>query len=263
MGHSVKNLDELLVQVRHGSSSVSHAARQISEGNSDLRSRNHRTGDALQRVVDSVARYSTQMEACAAQVEVVVGTVENLRLQSTRSRREMDLLRETLARVRANSQQISEAVALIDNVAFRTNILALNASIEASKAGEAGKGFAVVAQEVRGLALRSADAARRISGIVAASAVQVEQSTQLADDTGQAIAESDSHIDKIHLSMGDVASITRDGQRESTAILDQVRDLQETTQKNLGLVEQLASASYSLRSHGERLTHRLSHFKLS
>jgi methyl-accepting chemotaxis protein len=260
---SVERLGELLAQVRYGSSSVSHAAQQIANGNVDLRSRNHRTGEALQNVVDGVARYSAQLEACSVQVERVVSTVQALRLQSARSRRQMDLLTTTLNQVRTHSQQISESVSLIDNVAFRTNILALNASVEAAKAGEAGKGFAVVAQEVRSLALRSAEAARRIGSIVASSGTHVEQSAQLAEDTGRGIAESDDHIDLIHGAMADVSSLTRDGQQESSAILEQVRSLRETTEKNLGLVEQLANASHSLRSHGERLTHRLSHFKLS
>jgi methyl-accepting chemotaxis protein len=259
---SVERLGELLAQVRYGSSSVSQAAQQIANGNVDLRTRNHRTSEALQNVVDGVARYSAQLEACSVQVERVVSTVQALRLQSARSRRQMDMLTATLAQVRSHSQQITESVSLIDNVAFRTNILALNASVEASKAGEAGKGFAVVAQEVRSLAQRSAEAARRIGSIVASSGTHVEQSAQLAEDTGRGIAESDAHIDLIHGAMADVSSLTRDGQQESSAILEQVRSLRETTEKNLGLVEQLANASHSLRSHGERLTHRLSHFKL-
>lgn len=259
---SVERLGELLAQVRHGSSSVSQAAQQIATGNGDLRTRNHRTSDSLQKVVDGVARYSAQLEACSQQVERVVATVQQLRLQSARSRRQMDHLRETLHTVRRHSQQITEAVSLIDNVAFRTTILALNASVEASKAGEAGRGFAVVAQEVRTLATRSAEAARRIGSIVTASGDDVAQSAQLAEDTGRAIAESDGHIDLIHGAMGDVSALTRDGQQESAAILEQVRALRETTEKNLGLVEQLANASHSLRSHGERLTQRLTHFKL-
>ncbi len=259
---SVERLAELLAAVRHGSTSVSQAAQQIASGNGDLRSRNHRTSESLVRVVDGVARYSAQLEASAQLVDRVVGTVQALRLQSTRSRRQMERLCGTLSGVRAQSQQVQDAVSLIDNIAFRTNILALNASVEASKAGESGRGFAVVAQEVRALALRSAEAARRIGNIVGASAGQVEQSAQLAEDTGRAIAESDGHIDGIHSAMADVSALTREGQQESNAILEQVRALRETTEKNLGLVEQLANASHSLRSHGERLTHRLANFKL-
>lgn len=262
MSLSVERLSELLGSVRHGSSSVSQAAQQIAQGNSDLRARNHQTTEALQRVVDGVARYSKQLEACAAQVERVVTTVQQLRMQSARSRRQMSRLQETLMQVRQHSAHITDAVSLIDGVSFRTNILALNASVEASKAGETGRGFAVVAQEVRSLALRSAEAARRIGDIVASTTGAIEQSGQLADEAGQAIADSDGHVDGIHGAMHDVASLTREGQQESVAILEQVRSLRETTEKNLGLVEQLADASHSLRSHGERLTHRLSHFKL-
>jgi methyl-accepting chemotaxis protein len=259
---SVERLGELLAQVRYGSGSVSQAAQQIANGNVDLRTRNHRTSEALQRVVDGVARYSAQLDACSVQVERVVTTVQALRLQSSRSRRQMDQLAQTLEQVQHDSQRITEAVSLIDNVAFRTNLLALNASVEASKAGEAGKGFAVVAQEVRSLAQRSAEAARRIGSIVSSSGAHVEQSGRLAQDTARGIAASDEHIDQIHAAMADVSSLTRDGQQESSAILEQVRELRETTEKNLGLVEQLANASHSLRSHGERLTHRLTHFKL-
>ncbi|MBL8327455.1 MAG: methyl-accepting chemotaxis protein [Rubrivivax sp.] len=259
---SVERLGELLGSVRHGSGSVSQAAQQIATGNGDLRSRNQRTAESLERVVDGVARYSTQLEACGAQVERVVGTVQHLRLQSTRSRRQMERLCETLSQVRLQSQQVQEAVSLIDNIAFRTNILALNASVEASKAGESGRGFAVVAQEVRSLAMRSAEAARRIGSIVGSSSGQIEQSALLSEDTGRAIAESDGHIDLIHGAMADVSGLTREGQQESAAILEQVRALRETTEKNLGLVEQLANASHSLRSHGERLTQRLGNFKI-
>lgn len=262
MSMSVERLADLLASVRHGSSSVSQAAQQIAIGNSDLRARNHRTNESLEKVVDGVARYSAQLEACSRQVETVVDTVQALRLQSARNRRQMEHLRETLNSVRGQSRQITDAVSLIDAVAFRTNILALNASVEASKAGETGRGFAVVAQEVRSLALRSAEAARRIGAIVGSSSNDIEQSSRLAEETGRAIVESDGHIDRIHGAMGDVASLTREGQLESSAILDQVKALRESTEKNLGLVEQLANASHSLRSHGERLTHRLSHFKL-
>jgi methyl-accepting chemotaxis protein len=259
---AVERLSELLAQVRFGASSVSQEAQQIAQGNGDLRSRNHRTAESLRKVVEGVARYSQQLEACSLQVERVVTTVQQLRLQSSRGRRQMDRLRESLVQVRQQSQQITDSVSLIDNIAFRTNILALNASVEAHKAGESGRGFAVVAQEVRSLAMRSAEASRRIGKLVRDSGEDIEQSGLLAEDAGKSIAESDNDIDAIHHAMGDVATLTREGQEESTAILEQVRSLRETSEKNLGLVEQLANASHSLRSHGERLTSRLSSFKL-
>ena len=151
----------------------------------------------------------------------------------------------------------------IYNIAFRTNILALNASVEASKAGDAGRGFSVVAQEVRALATRSADSARRIAEIVSSSTLEIEQSGALADETGQSIQSADAHADAIHSAMSSVAELTHQGDRESAAILDEVKLLQDSTAKNLALVEQLALASDALRGQGERLSYKLGLFKLS
>lgn len=260
---SIERLSDLLVSVRQGVGSVTQAAHQVATGNADLRSRNQRTAESLQGMVEGVTRYTGQLESCSRQVETVVETVAALRLESARNRKQMTRLRERLADLNRKSREISEAVRLIDSVAFRTNILALNASVEASKAGEAGRGFAVVAQEVRTLAGRSAEAARRIHEIVARSAEDIESGGLLADETGRSIEQSDQHVDRIHHAMGDVSRLTHSGESDSAAILAQVRDLREATEKNLDLVAQLATASQSLRAQGERLAHKVGQFKLS
>lgn len=260
---SIERLSDLLVSVRQGVGSVTQAAHQVATGNSDLRSRNQRTAESLQGMVEGVTRYTGQLESCSRQVETVVDTVAALRLESARNRKQMTRLRERLAELNRKSREISEAVRLIDSVAFRTNILALNASVEASKAGASGRGFAVVAQEVRTLAGRSAEAARRIHEIVARSAEDIESGGLLADETGRSIEQSDQHVDRIHHAMGDVSRLTHSGESDSAAILAQVRDLREATEKNLDLVAQLATASQSLRAQGERLAHKVGQFKLS
>ena len=163
----------------------------------------------------------------------------------------------------ARQREIADIVRLIDAIAFRTNILSLNAQVEASKAGDAGRGFAVVAQEVRSLALRSADSARRIDEIVARSTEDIERSGALADETSKALAAVDAHVDRIHAAMQGVAELTRHGQTESTGILDQVRELQDSSAKNLQLVDQLAGAADSLRGQGVRLSQSVGQFTLS
>jgi len=152
---------------------------------------------------------------------------------------------------------------MIDGIAFRTNILALNAQVEASKAGGAGCGFAVVAQEVRALANRSAESARRVGDIVGRSTLDIEPSRALANETSQAMVEADGHVDAIHTAMQSVATLTQRGDRESATILDEITVLKDGTARNLGLVDQLAVASDALRGQGERLSHKVGLFKLS
>lgn len=256
-------LSDLLASVQLGVGAVSQASQQVATGNAEISHRSRDTNQGLASVVDGVARYAKQLEACGRQVEAVVTTVQQLRLESARNRKQMQRLRERMATMRGNSREIGEIVTLMDNISFRTNILALNASVEASKAGEAGRGFAVVAQEVRALALRGATSAQRIGAIVARSIDDIEVSSALADETGKAMAESDQHVDHIHTAMDDVAGLTRSGEKESAAILEHLTQIQNSTEQNLRLVDQVATASDGLRSQGERLAHKVGQFRLS
>ncbi|MEY2838240.1 MAG: hypothetical protein RJB60_539 [Pseudomonadota bacterium] len=254
---------ELLSTVLRGSAAIQHAAEQLSMGNNDLSERNRRTMLGLEDVVGAVARYATQLEACGKQIESVADTVQALRCDSASNRKHMGRLQARMNELRRHSRDIGEIVNLIDAIAFRTNILALNASIEASKAGEAGRGFAVVAQEVRALATRSAESSRQIADIVQRSTDDIDLGAALADETGRALQASDTHVDRIHQAITGVAQLTSEGEKESAAILEGVRALSEVTNRNTTLVEQLASAGRSLQSQGSMLSDQVGQFRLS
>ena len=263
MTASLARLSDLLASVRHGVGAITQASEQIAAGNGDLRTRSRRSADGLDSLVTAVTRYTEQLQTCSRSVDEVVTTVQTLRLASTRNRRQVQRLQERMGALRSNSREIGEIVNLIDGIAFRTNILALNAQVEASKAGDAGRGFAVVAQEVRALANRSAESARKVGDIVGRSTLDIEQSHVLAEETGQAMTQADAHVDAIHAAMGQVASLTQQGDRESAVILDEIKVLKDGTAQNLNLVDQLAVASDALRGQGERLSHKVGLFKLS
>ena len=260
---SLARLSDLLASVRHGIGSITHAAQQIADGNSDLTRRSQRAGSGLDQLVTGVSRYTEQLQSCTRMVESVVTTVQALRLASVRNRKQIQRLQDRMGSLRGSSHEIGQIVSLIDTIAFRTNILALNASVEASKAGEAGRGFAVVAQEVRALATRSADSARRIGEIVARSTLEIEQSGALADETGASIQAADGHVDAIHNAMSGVVALTQQGDRTSAALLDEIKQLHQDSGRNLALVDQLAVASTALQGQGERLSHKVGLFKLS
>jgi methyl-accepting chemotaxis protein I, serine sensor receptor len=263
MTTSLARLSDLLASVRHGVGAITQASEQIAAGNGDLRSRSRRSADGLDSLVAAVTRYTEQLQTCSRSVDDVVTTVQTLRLASTRNRRQVQRLQERMGALRSNSREIGEIVNMIDAIAFRTNILALNAQVEACKAGDAGRGFAVVAQEVRALANRSADSARRVGDIVGRSTLDIEQGHALAEETSQAMVQADGHVDAIHAAMSTVASLTQQSDQESAAILDEIKVLKDSTAQNLNLVDQLAVASDALRGQGERLSHKVGLFKLS
>jgi methyl-accepting chemotaxis protein len=263
MTTSLAKLSDLLASVRQGVGAITQAAQQIADGNADLSARSGRSADGLNELMTGVSRSTEQLQSCSRMVESVVTTVQALRLASVSNRKHMHRLQDRMASLRSNSREIGQVVNLIDAIAFRTNILALNAQVEACKAGDAGRGFAVVAQEVRALATRSAESARKVGDIVSKSTLEIEQSSALADETSESIAAADAHVDTIYSAMSSVSELTRQGDRESADILAEITHLKEGTVKNQALVEQLAVASDALRGQGERLSHKVSLFKLS
>ena len=262
LNESFDRMAGLLAAVQTGASAIKYATEQLSSGNNDLSERNRRTTAGLQEVVKAVTRYASQLESCGREIESVAGTVQALRCEAASNRKQMARLQERMNGLREHSRDIAAIVTLIDSISFRTNVLALNASIEASKAGEAGRGFAVVAQEVRALARRSADSSKQIADIVRRSTEDIDLGAAMADETSRVIEAADRHVDAIHQAINDVANLTREGESESAVILDEVRALSDVTERNTALVEQLASASQSLHRQGAILTEKVHEFKI-
>lgn len=262
LSDSLRRLADLMSAVRQGLGAVHHASEQIASGNTALNRRTDAAAGSIRQILQGVTAYTEELDRGAALVADAGAAVDKLRLDATRSRKHMDRLTERMASLHRKSREIGDIVSLIDGIAFRTNILALNASVEASKAGDAGRGFAVVAQEVRTLALRSANSAQRIHDIVAQSAEDIEQGHALAAQAHASLADTTRHVEQIHTIVSGVATLTRAGQEAAAAITDEVRTLDGSTRENTALVEQLATASGGLRRQADRLERKVKQFNL-
>ena len=155
----------------------------------------------------------------------------------------------------ASATKIADITGLIDSIAFQTNILALNAAVEAARAGEQGKGFAVVATEVRSLAQRSAQAARDIKSLIAASTEEVATGARLVQSAGEAMRDIEGSVQRVATLIGDIADSSAQQSGEIAHVNNAVGQLDQVTQQNAALVEQSAAAAESLREQARRLTH--------
>lgn len=260
LGTSAKHFSSLLEAVTQGVAAVSQASKEVATGNSGLSTRTGDMRSAITNVGDKARSFSSAMDECGSKVGQAATHVRSMRADAQRSHKAMAGLRDSMRALQGKSREIAQVVTLVETVAYQTKLLSLNASVEAARAGTAGKGFAIVAQEVRALARRSEDAARKIHTIVNSSVNVIEDGTIMTarasdavDHTGEAIAS----VDQI---MNDIVRLTRSGVVESQEVLTITRDVEDSAAGNARLVDQLSHASSALKSQGDSLKRSVRHF---
>ncbi len=259
----VDSLSQVVTEVRGNAQSVATASAQIAQGNLDLSQRTEEQASALEQTSASMEQMgSTALQNAdnARQANELASGASSVARQGGEV---VGQVVQTMREINEGSRRISEITSVIDGIAFQTNILALNAAVEAARAGEQGRGFAVVAGEVRGLAQRSADAAREIKALIGSSVERVGQGTVLVDQAGTTMREVVSSIERVNQIVGEISSASGEQSAGVGQVSDAVQQMDQTTQQNAALVEESAAAAASLKNQARRLLQAVEQFKLS
>ena len=168
-----------------------------------------------------------------------------------------------MGRIEHSSQEIGNIIGVIDEIAFQTNLLALNAGVEAARAGEAGRGFAVVATEVRGLAQRSADAAKQIKGLISASGADVAGGVKLVRQTGEALGAIVKKVIDIDKLVGNIAAGAQQQNAALAEVNSAVSQMDQSTQQNAAMAEQANAAAGSMKQQMQGLNDAIGGFRIA
>ncbi len=249
MARMTGKLNEMIGEVRMGAGSVSTAATQVASSASSVSQGTSEQAAAVEQVTSSME----EMNASITQ------NAENSRKMEQMARKgAQDATQSGQAVLEAVSamKSIAEKIAVIEEIAYQTNMLALNAAIEAARAGEHGRGFAVVAGEVRNLAERCRTAAQEIGGLAASNVQIAERSGGLLNELVPAIQKTADLVQEVAATSGEQAA----GVSQINRAIGQVGLV---TQRNAAGAEELSSTAEELASQAEALQDMISFFRVS
>jgi methyl-accepting chemotaxis protein len=258
----VSKLATIIKGIRSNSEAVKLGASEITKGNLDLSSRTEQQASSLEETASSMEELTSTVKQNADNSLQANQLALSSSQHAEKGGQIMEDVVSTMAAINTSAQKIADITAVIDGIAFQTNILALNAAVEAARAGEQGRGFAVVAAEVRTLAQRSATAAKEIKTLIGDSADHVTQGVMLVEQAGRTMKDIVDSIKRVNDITGDITAASQEQSTGIGEVNQAISQMDTVTQQNAALVEEAAAAASSLLQQAEELAAAVSQFKL-
>ncbi|MHC9542069.1 MAG: methyl-accepting chemotaxis protein [Vulcanimicrobiota bacterium] len=260
---AVENLDSSLQQVNIASDQVASASAQIGTGSQALAQGASEQASSLEEISSSLQEMASMTKQNTGNAIEAKSMTESTKQGTMRGVESMNRLSEAINAIKSSSDQTAKIVKTIDEIAFQTNLLALNAAVEAARAGEAGKGFAVVAEEVRNLAMRSAEAAKNTANLIEESSKNADNGVAFNQEVLKNLNEINSEVNKVSEMMAEIAA----GSEQQSTGIDQINtavdQMNQLTQHNAANSEESASAAQELGSQAQEMRQMVETFMLS
>ena len=243
-------MDEGAAQVASASSQVASAGQQLAEGASEQAA-------SLEETASSLEQMAAQIKANAENSSAAEGLCADTRIVIARAGESMDRMGSSMGKLSSMGKEISKVVSSIDEIAFQTNLLALNAAVEAARAGEAGKGFAVVADEVRALAMRAAEAAKNTQQLIGDTVEGITKGSEMVTSTGEEFKEVSQSAERIANLISEVAKASEDQSQGIQQLNQAVSQMDMVVQQNAANAEESASAAEELDAQAVSMRERV------
>ena len=247
------SLNDVMEQIDQSAEQVASGAEQVAGGSQSLSQGATEQASSIQELSASIAEISEEVKRNASNAANASKLSDEAAQKVAQGEAQMERLVQAMNEISLTSSTISKIIKTIDDIAFQTNILALNASVEAARAGAAGKGFTVVADEVRNLAAKSSEAAQNTSALIEDSLHAVANGTKLTQETAQALKAIVKGSQEINKLIGEISRASGEQAVSINQITQGVDQISSVVQTNSATAEQSAAASEELSSQAQVL----------
>ncbi|CAK0770746.1 methyl-accepting chemotaxis protein [Gammaproteobacteria bacterium] len=257
-----ERLADIVREIDRAVNAIASVAGEISVGTADLSKRTENQAASLEETASAVAQLTAAVRANTENTQRAKTMASDLRVSAEQGGLVAGEAIGAMERIENASCKIADIIGVIDNIAFQTNLLSLNAAVEAARAGDAGRGFAVVAQEVRMLAQRSAQASKEIKTLIVNSDHQVKSGVDQVRKAGDALTGIAQGVEQVARIIEEIAR----GSTEQTTALNEINVavnlMEEMTQRNAALAEETTAAVESMAGQASDLRTQMTFFKL-
>ena len=254
-------LEQILLSLNNALGQINIAADQVSSGAEQVSTSAQEAGsvEELAVTVSEISRHVSQNARNALEASRDAGAVKN---EADAGNQQMQELLAAMENIVSSSRKIRKILKTIEEIAFQTNILSLNASVEAARAGAAGKGFAVVAEEIRSLAAKSAQASTNTNTLINDSLTAAEAGSKIAAETAQAMQKVMEGVDKVAASITSISSASQDQSDSIRQVTSGINQISDIIQTNSATAEESAAASEELSAQAQLLKELAGRFSL-
>lgn len=258
----ITELGAMIGQIRDATQQMREQAHDIRTGAHDLANRGERQASSVERTATSVTRIVENVRMTSETAGAANAVASAAQDRAQRGAGVVSQAVNAMERIESHTRQMSEITRVIENFAFQTNLLSINAAVEAARAGEVGRGFAVVASEVRNLAQQSAKASQSIADLIDKSATDVKEGVSLVRGAGSALTEINDAVAQMVKSIADIARATTEQSNGVSEVSGALHQIDTVTHQNMALSEQYAGSARALSEQLDTIAGLMEGFRL-